>query len=314
MKRRKQSLKELPMKQCSGNIFQIQRWSINDGEGIRSTVFLKGCPLRCRWCANPESWNSNPEVLYLRERCSRCGRCAIVCDAGAITMGDGNINGFERARCCGCGKCCDVCSTGARKKVGSTVTVEDVLSVINRDAIFYRESGGGVTFSGGEPFAQPEFLRQLVAACSRLGIDTAVETCGYFNWDQVKDIFTHLDCVFVDIKHMDDGFHNKMTGVSNLRILENITLISQMHPKTIVRVPLIEDVNADEQNIRRMCEFLRQGTRVEGIEILPYHDFGETKYSAVGALSQTFATPYAARFEDIKKVITEYGISIVDFK
>jgi pyruvate formate lyase activating enzyme len=229
-------------------------------------------------------------------------------------MGDGNINGFERASCCGCGKCCEVCPTGARKKIGSTVTVEDVLQVIKRDAIFYRESGGGVTFSGGEPFSQPEFLRQLVAACNRLGIDTAVETSGYFNWDQVKDIFERLDSVFVDIKHMDNEVHKKITGVSNRGILEKIKLISQIHPKTIVRVPIIEKVNDGEQNIREMCEFLRCNTQVTAIELLPYHDFGESKYSAVGATCLPFRAPDAARIEEIKKIITDYGIHIVDFK
>lgn len=307
-------MKEQPMKQCSGNIFQIQRWSLHDGEGVRSTVFLKGCPLRCKWCANPESWNSSPEVLYFPERCSGCGRCVQVCETGAITLGDGNANGFERARCCGCGKCCDVCPTGARKKIGSTVTAEAVLKVIKKDAIFYRESRGGVTFSGGEPFAQLNFLRQLVAGCSRIGIDTAVETSGYFDWEQVKDIFELLDCVFVDIKHMDDETHKKLTGVSNRRILKNITLISQMHPKTILRVPLIEGVNTDEENIRRMCEFIRQNTGVEGIELLPYHDLGKSKYSALGVVFNPFTTPDATKIEEIKKIITDYGISIVDYK
>jgi pyruvate formate lyase activating enzyme len=308
-----QSLKELPMKQFSGTIFQVQRWSIHDGEGIRSTVFLKGCPLRCRWCANPEAWNSSPEVLFFRERCKGCGRCVQVCDTGAITMGGGN-NGLDRAKCRGCLQCCAVCPTGARKQTGSTVTVDEVMQIIKRDAIFYRESGGGVTFSGGEPFAQPAFLRQLVASCNRSGIDTAVETCGYFDWHQVKDIFEQLDCVFVDLKHMDDEVHRKMTGVSNCEILENIALISRIHPRTIIRIPLIAEFNATEHNIRRMCEFLSRKAQVEAVEILPYHDFGATKYSAVGAAYHPFQMPAAAEIEKIKKLITQYGISIVDYK
>ena len=192
--------------------------------------------------------------------------------------------------------------------------VEDVLAVIKRDAIFYRESGGGVTFSGGEPFAQPEFLRQLVTACNRLGIDTAVETSGYFDWDSAKDIVGHLDCVFVDIKHMDDEVHQQMTGVGNRRILENIAAISKLNPNTIVRVPLIEEVNAGEKNIRKMCEYLKSNTSVEGVELLPYHDFGAAKYNAVGAANQSFSTPDAAKIDEIKRVITEYGLHIVDFK
>lgn len=302
------------MKHCNGNIFQIQRWSVNDGEGIRSTVFFKGCPLRCKWCANPEAWNASPEVLFFSGRCSGCGRCAQVCEAGAATMGEGNLSEFDREKCAACFKCADVCPTGARIRMGSNATVEEVLNVIKRDAVFYRESGGGVTFSGGEPFAQMEMLRQLVTACRRLGIDTAVETCGYFDWQQGKEIIESLDCVFVDCKHMDDDVHRSLTGVGNRRILENIALISRLNPNTIVRVPLIEEVNASEQNIRNMCEYLTQNARVAGVELLPYHDFGEAKYSAVGAGSQSFTTPSAAKIEELKKIIAEYGLNVVDFK
>lgn len=301
------------MKQCNGTIFQIQRWSINDGEGVRSTVFLKGCPLRCKWCANPESWNKNPEILFFQEKCIGCRRCISVCSKHAITI-ENTINHFNRERCCVCAKCCKVCPTGARKMMGSMVTVEEVLKILKRDVVFYRESGGGVTFSGGEPFAQLEFLRQLVVSCNQLGIDTAVETSGCFDLEQVKDIVEYLDCIFVDIKQMDDEVHKKMTGVSNIKILENIAQISQVHPNTIVRVPLIEEVNASEQNIKNMCEFLKKNTRVRGVELLPYHDFGKSKYSAIGYHSQTFTTPSDAKITAIKAIISTYGIRILDFK
>lgn len=308
------SLNERPTKPCSGNIFQIQRWSVHDGEGIRSTVFLKGCPLRCKWCANPESWNGEPEVLFFRERCTGCGHCVEACPSAAVSLGADNKCDFDREKCVGCGKCCEVCPSGARKMAGTAATVDDVLKVIKRDAIFYRESGGGVTFSGGEPFAQPEFLRQLVSACKRLGVDTAVETCGQFSWKQVADIVELLDCVFVDIKHMDDAVHKALTRVGNRKILENIKLISQANPNTIVRVPLIEGVNTSEQNIREMCEFLRRDTRVDAVELLPYHDIGTSKYAAAGASAQAFAVPDAATIEKIGKQISTYGIRIVDFK
>lgn len=306
-------MKEPLMKPCSGTIFQIQRWSIHDGEGVRSTVFLKGCPLRCQWCANPESWKGNPEVVFFQEKCTGCNRCLTVCKEGAITKGEPSPY-FDRAKCCCSTKCCEVCPTGARKLIGSTATVDAVLKVIKRDAVFYRESGGGVTFSGGEPFAQPEFLRQLVTACSRLGIDTAVETSGYFEWEQVKDIFENLDCVFIDIKHMDDMRHRELTGVGNGKILKNIALISRMHPYTIVRVPLLAEVNANGQNINAMCEYLKKYTRVKGVELLPYHDFGESKYRAVGTQGRKFTTPDAATMANMKKIISDHSIPIVDFK
>lgn len=274
---------------------------------------MKGCPLRCQWCANPESWKSSPEVLFFQEKCTGCNRCLAACETGAITSGD-TIPAYNREKCSSSTKCCEVCPAGARKLIGSTVTVDDVLRVIKRDAIFYRESGGGVTFSGGEPFAQPEFLRQLVTACSQLGINTAVETSGCFDWEQVKDIFELLDCVFVDIKHMDDSFHRQMTGVGNAGILENIALLSRLHSYTIVRVPLIAEVNANEQNMRRMCEFITSHTGVKGVELLPYHDFGESKYRAVGAQVGKFTTPEAATINNLKKIITDYNIPVVDFK
>lgn len=301
------------MDNVSGTIFQVQRWSIQDGDGIRSTVFLKGCPLRCQWCANPESWTGKPEVLFFRERCTGCGRCATVCDTGVARPPDDIASAFSRDSCRGCGACCAVCASGARKLIGSTVTVADVLKVISRDSVFYRESGGGVTFSGGEPFAQPEFLRQLVAACGRLGIDTAVETSGYFDWEQVKDIIEQLDCVFIDIKHMDDAVHQRLTGVSNRRILENIARIARLKPRTIVRVPLIAGVNADERNIRKMCEFLIRQALINGVELLPYHDYGQAKWTAVGVAAQVFTAPDAAAIDAAKKTIADYGLHIVDF-
>jgi len=299
------------MKQCNGTIFQIQRWSINDGEGIRSTVFFKGCPLRCQWCANPESWNGSPEVLFLRERCSGCGRCVQDCEASIVKDGKSEL---DRKKCQACFRCCEACPSGARKQMGYIRSVEEVMDVIKRDAVFYRESGGGVTFSGGEPFAQPQFLRQLVTACSRVGIDTAVETCGHFEWELVRDIFELLDFVFVDIKHMDDKVHRRMTGVGNLRILENIAKISRIHPETIVRVPLIEGVNADEENIRAMCEFLKNHTSVAGVELIPYHDYGGAKFSAVGESGRSFSAPDEAKMQDIRRMLAGYGLRVVDFK
>lgn len=311
-----QLLPEQLMSPCNGTIFQIQRWSINDGEGIRSTVFFKGCPLRCKWCGNPESWKPDPEVLFLQERCSGCGRCCEVCPACANHLDTSTCKAnLAAAKCQGCGKCCQVCPSNARKVLGTRVTVEDVMKVVKRDAVFYRESGGGVTFSGGEPFAQPEFLRQLVLACRKAGIDTAVETCGYYDWEQVKDIFEQLDSVFVDIKHMDDAVHKQWTGVGNRRILENIKRISQLRSNTIVRVPLIEEVNASESNIRAMCEFLLGQTQIRQVELLPYHDLGEMKYNGLADRNYcSFTTPSEDCINSLKQLIAEYGIENVDFK
>ncbi len=302
------------MQTVLGTIFQIQRWSVNDGEGIRSTVFLKGCPLRCQWCANPESWHAVPEVLYLPERCTGCGRCISACPAGILSLDAASGKVISSGVCEGCGRCSAVCPTGARKVIGSRVTVDEVMKVVQRDAVFYRESGGGVTFSGGEPFAQPEFLRQLVLACNRLGFDTAVETCGFYDFDPVRDIFERLDSVFIDIKHMDDAVHRRWTGVGNRLILANVEKISCLNPNTIVRVPLIGEVNANEANIRAMCEFLCQKTQVKGVELLPYHDFGKSKQHAAGMADQVFTTPDAVVVEHFEQLIAGYGIKIFHFR
>lgn len=300
------------MKPCSGVIFQIQRWSLHDGEGLRTTVFFKGCPLRCRWCANPESWHSSPEVLYYREKCRGCGQCLAACEAGAISAAGGSVV-FNRLSCRSCLDCCRVCAAGARKPIGSAVTVDEVMQVIKRDAVFYRESGGGVTFSGGEPFAQPAFLRRLAKACQDAGIDTAVETSGYFEWEQAADIFPYLDYVFMDIKQMNDTLHKDLTGVSNRRILDNVARVSR-RSATVVRVPLLEGINADEAHIRSLCEFLCRHTRVRTVELLPYHTLGEAKYTALGAGQSGFTAPSAGKIAALRELIAGYGLCSVDFK
>ena len=299
------------VEEVRGTIFQIQRWSVNDGDGIRSTVFFKGCPLRCRWCANPESWKGAPEVLFFAECCVVCGRCAAACPQGALQWEPG-VKPVLTGSCQGCGACSAVCPGGARKQMGYPVTVAEVMAVLKRDAIFYRESGGGVTFSGGEPFAQAEFLRALAASCGSLGIDTAVETSGYYDWEKVKDIFDKLDCAFVDIKHMDSVQHRQWTGVDNSVILDNIGQISRQ-TRTIVRVPLMEEVNATETNIRQMCEFLIRNTRVDGVELLSYHDLGEAKYRAAGGEYHAFTTPDGPKLEFLKEIIAGYGLRVFDF-
>ena len=301
------------MSNAAGHIFQIQRWSVHDGEGIRTVVFLKGCPLRCQWCANPESWQGKAEILFLREKCIHCGRCRQACAAGLFNAERGTGGKIPGKKCVGCGQCSAVCPAGACKKVGADATVDEVMKVIRRDAVFYRESGGGVTFSGGEPFLQAGFLRQLAAACKRLGIDTAVETSGYFEWEQAADIVADLDFIFVDIKHMDNEVHKKLTGAGNEKILANVARLAALQP-TVVRVPLLAEVNDGEHNIRNMCEFLKGETMVRGVELLPYHNHGEEKLKALGAVARGFATPDAARLATVRNIITSYDIPVLDFK
>ncbi len=201
-------------------IFNIQRWSLHDGPGIRTTVFLKGCPLRCRWCSNPESWSFTKQQFYLRDQCVDCFNCVEVCPNGANRVQGGKLR-YNRDLCTVCGACITTCSAGARESVGDDATVEQILKTITRDAVFYRSSDGGVTFSGGEPFAQPELLRYLVRGCFKAGIQMAVETCGYFNYPNVEDILDYIDDILIDFKHSDPDCHRRLTGVSNERITES---------------------------------------------------------------------------------------------
>ena len=300
--------------ETTGQIFQMQRWSVHDGPGLRTTIFFKGCPLRCRWCANPESWNSNPEILFFSDRCSGCGQCTTTCTAKALVMENGHPL-LDKEKCRVCSQCCEVCPAGARKKMGFRTTVGEVLKTVQRDAVFYRESGGGVTFSGGEPFAQREFLRTLAAACKKRHIDTMVETSGYFPWESSRDIVELLDGVLVDIKHMDPQTHRQLTGVSNRKILDNIMAMSQIHPYVVVRVPLISEVNDQEENIREMCRFLAENTRIAGVELLPYHNLGVAKFRALGfAETPVYKRPGEEKMLSLKQLIVSYGIENIDFK
>ncbi|PKU26573.1 glycyl-radical enzyme activating protein [Telmatospirillum siberiense] len=298
------------MEQGKGYVFQIQRWSVHDGRGIRSTVFLKGCPLRCRWCANPESWRGVPEIAHFPERCTRCARCAPVCASGAAVRDEAGGAIFAFEKCSGCGLCAEACPRGARRRIGSVQSVEEIMRTVKRDMIFYRESGGGVTFSGGEPFAQPEFLRGLVSACRDFGLDTGVETCGYFDWDGVKDIVARLDSVFVDVKLMDEEKHRRFTGVGNRRILENVVAISRMRPEAVIRVPLIRGVNDDETNLRDLASFAMNRTRIRTMELLPYHDLGAKKHESRGLVPPRFDPPDQAKISEIKRMLTGLGLSV----
>jgi len=299
----------LKKKSISGNIFDIQRWSLHDGNGIRTTIFLKGCPLRCWWCHNPESWNENPILAFSNEKCTKCAKCIAICPEEANIIIDNNIK-LRRSQCKACGKCVEVCPANAREIIGQEMSVNDIIKIIKRDMVFYRESGGGVTFSGGEPTYQHQYLRELVKSCISLGVDTAIETCGYFEWDLLKDIFEMMDFVFVDIKHMDSKTHKKLTGVDNKVILENIINISKLNKKPVIRIPLIKGVNDDLGNIYETLDFISSEIITSGVEILPYHNYGVPKYKALGMSNYyELKKPHKEKIEEIENIINEYGIN-----
>jgi pyruvate formate lyase activating enzyme len=259
-----------------GAVFDIQRYSIHDGPGIRTTVFLKGCPLRCYWCQNPESQSAKPEILFDASKCTGCGACVAACAAGASRLSEGK-SVIDREACRGCGKCVEVCLNEARRLVGKEMTVEEVMQPVLKDVRFYENSGGGVTLSGGEPTAQPDFASALLRRCKELGLHTVMETCGYAPWPVFERLLQHTDLVFYDLKHMDPGKHFAGTQVKNLTILENAKRIHSLKPM-IVRVPLIPGFNDSPAEIEATVRFVKTELPSTPVELLPYNKLGEGKY------------------------------------
>ena len=300
------------MKPC--NIFQLQRLSVNDGEGIRTTVFFKGCALRCQWCANPESWAFDAQLMFFPHKCTGCGNCVTVCKQEAnVRNNDGAIN-FISSNCINCGECLACCPADARQVMGEELTIDAVMTQLKKDYIFYLESGGGVTFSGGEPFLHPEYLRLLNARCHQLGINTAVESCAYFDFAACQDIIANIDQLFFDLKIMDSARHKQYTGVTNERILANIEAASKINDNIIVRVPVITGVNDSDENMSALAKFLLAKTSITRVELLPYHKLGLEKMTALGMPAVVFETPSEAKMEELNALLVREGMTIVSFK
>jgi pyruvate formate lyase activating enzyme len=278
-----QDLNESQSPEARGLIHKIERFSLHDGPGIRTLVVMKGCPLRCLWCSSPYTQNTRPEILYIKSRCLGCGRCISVCPKLAITKaGTGTHVQTDRSRCRGCGRCADVCPARARELTGSYITPEELLKEVDKDAAFYRRSGGGITVGGGEPTAQTRFVGQFLKLCSRRFFHTAMETSAFTSWENLSSLLPHLDLVFIDLKHMDEAKHIEWTGVSNRIILENIKKTA-VRNKLILRIPIIPGYNDSEQNIARSAEFAGElGDNFLHLELLPYHQLGIHKYEELG--------------------------------
>jgi len=264
-------------------VFDIKRFATSDGPGIRGLVFLKGCPLRCRWCANPESHDPSPEVIYHRARCVGCGQCIAACPAGAIRPDEAYGLVVDRTACRRCGECVDACVYGARERVGRTVSVSEVMRTVRRDRRYYDHSGGGVTLTGGEPLSQAGFAAELLAACKAEGVHTAIETSGFGPWESLASLLPHLDLLLYDLKHIDSERHRELTGEGNERILSNLKrAASACTGEITVRIPYVPGCNDDVAALAGLFEFVRGLPNVTGIEILPYHRLGTAKYAGLG--------------------------------
>lgn len=263
-----------------GIIFDLRRFSIHDGPGIRTAVFFQGCPLSCAWCHNPEGIAPRPVLVYRANRCLRCGACLPVCPQGAIALYDDGVH-TDRDRCIRCGACAAACYTGARELAGRPMTVAEVLAEVERDAVFYDESGGGVTFSGGEPLLQADFLLALARACHEKGLHTALDTCGYAPWEALNRVREYIRLFLYDVKLIDADRHRRCTGVTNALILENLRRLAERGHPIILRLPLIPGVNDDAENVRATGALAAE-LGISQVDVLPYHRAGVDKYERLG--------------------------------
>lgn len=276
----RQNLWEIEMK----NITNIQKFSIHDGDGIRTTVFFKGCPLKCEWCHNPETQRFEKEMQVDREKCTGCGTCASVCPNGAVRMTEDHRPSWDPKACTFCGKCENFCPAGVREIVGREYTVKELTKELMKDQMFYEESGGGVTFSGGEVMSMDmDFILAMAKELKRQDVTLTIDTCGYVPYERFEKILPYVNTFLYDVKVMDPELHKKYMGTDNKLILENLIRLSQDGARIYIRIPTIKEVNGNEQNMKETIAFLKEhDIHPAGVNLLPYHDTGSGKYAKLG--------------------------------
>ena len=298
----------------TGVIFDVSHYMLEDGPGIRTNIFVKGCSLRCRWCSNAYGLSPHIQLGYAQEKCTGCGACYSVCPESAISWNKNHIAVQNFQKCKNCLKCVPVCMTKARFQIGITVSVKDVMSEIQKDWMYYRRSGGGATLSGGEILMQPEFVREILKQCTYAGIHTAIETSANGRWEDLSRILSYCDTAFIDCKCMDSERHRVLTGVSNAVILKNIQNAAKQCRYTgtelIIRLPLIPTLNDDAENLTHTAEFVASLEGHPLLNILPYHNYGESKYARIGKRYETGGLYPQSRddLEVVQEILSKTGV------
>lgn len=297
--------------ETKGLLFDIKKYAIHDGPGIRTTVFFKGCPLECQWCHNPESWKTYPEHGFRKNRCIACNQCVENCPEQAISIIN-NKPVTDMNKCKLCGRCVDTCITCAREIIGREMSVDEVMAEVEQDVIFYDESGGGVTFSGGEPLMQPEFLLALLNKCQNKWIHTAVDTSCYAEKKVIEAVGKKTSLFLCDIKHMDSEIHERFTGVGNNLILDNIRFLSEVGKEIIIRIPVIPGFNDDNVNIEATGKFAASLSGISRIDILPFNRGGKEKSARLMAQSEYLHTeiPDEEQMNSIAKNLSKYRFEV----
>ncbi len=295
----------------NASIIDIKKFAIHDGDGIRTTLFLKGCPLKCVWCHNPESISFAPQLSYIEKKCISCGECVTACNAGAHSVNE-NGHFLDRTKCISCGKCEEVCLGEALKLYGRKMSIDELVPILLEDKSFYESSKGGITLSGGECLMQPEFCAELLKRMKENGVSTAVDTCGFVNRQAIDAVLPYTDVFLYDIKAIDEDVHKKCTGKSNKIILENLRYLDERGAKIEVRYPYVPGMNDGE--VEKIADLLCSLKNLTKLRVLPYHSFAGSKYEAVEMKNTlpTFGMPTAEKMKEVNEYFRSRGLCVVE--